>query len=96
MTISEEMKAKLFVAEIISEDECDRGKAREYNGKLQIVWDDGLVETVVDVRKCRVIDDHPPYEDHRERISVETTDGYKYVFLVPEAKVSIPAEVFRL
>jgi hypothetical protein len=73
------MKAKLFVAEIISDDECGRGKAREYNGKLQIVWDDGLVETVVSIRKCRVID------DNREHISVETTDGYKYLFVVPEA-----------
>ena len=90
------MSPPIGASEIISDDECSRGEAREHNGKLQIVWDDGLVETVVDVRKCRVIDDHPPYEDHREHISVETTDGYKYVFLVPEAKVSIPAEVFRL
>jgi hypothetical protein len=37
MTISEEMKAKLFVAEIISDDECGRGKVLEYNGELQIV-----------------------------------------------------------
>jgi hypothetical protein len=44
-----------------------------------------LVETVVDVRKCRVIID-----DHREHITVETTDGYIYLFVVPEAKVSIP------
>jgi hypothetical protein len=79
MTISEEMKAKLFAAEIISDDECDRGKAREYNGKLQIVWDDGLVETVVSIRKRRVL------QDHREHIAVETTDGYIYLFVVPEA-----------
>jgi hypothetical protein len=42
--------------------------------------DDGLVETVVAVRKCRV-----NIDDHREHITVETTDGYKYLFIVPEA-----------
>jgi hypothetical protein len=83
MTIPEKMKAKLFAAEILGDDGCSRGRARERKGQLQIVWDDGVVENIVRVNRCRVtVADIIEYEDKREHISVETDEGYVYLFLV--------------
>ena len=66
MTIAEKMKAKLFAAEILGDDGCSRGRARERKGQLQIVWDDGVVENIVRVKRCRVkVHDIIEHEDKR-------------------------------
>jgi hypothetical protein len=73
------MRTLLSAAEIVSDDECSTGTWREHKGKLQIVWDDGVIQTVTSVRMMRVfVDDHrgrAAYEEPRRRIAVEIDDG---------------------
>jgi hypothetical protein len=86
VTISDEMKLKLFHADIIGDDECSTGTARERNGQLQIVWDDGAIQTVTRIIAARVmVDDEQQSEDPREHIAVETSNGETFLFVVPRA-----------